>query len=258
MDVGYRPVNGKTFTYIRVAATSVSHVLRTPGVDTRKAKIFYVKCKKQSKKDLRCSLCNSAQDCGCWVYVPPPRYQRRPWEGKASWTWTTTTTKKHQRDRDRESVWALKEPLALITGCRLLGCGAWTEPHETSSHPALVDNLRVTWEIQHQGLWLPRQHAQRRERVKGQVDILYSWVFRTTITSGCFTLFASNVNFCYSTERPKLPRYGRTSCTSQATTGWIRYRARLHTTLLFNTLPDLYPPPNTLHFLPLLEQRQLD
>lgn len=49
-------------------------------------------------------------------------------------------------DRDRES---LEEPLALITGRWLFGCGAWEEPHESSSHPALVDNLRVTWEIQH-------------------------------------------------------------------------------------------------------------
>lgn len=51
--------------------------------------------------------------------------------------------------REREGEKALEEPLALISGGWLFGCGAWKEPHESSSHPALVDNLRVTWEIQH-------------------------------------------------------------------------------------------------------------
>lgn len=41
-------------------------------------------------------------------------------------------------------------PLALITGRRLFGVGPRKEPHESSSHPAFVDNLRVTWETQHQ------------------------------------------------------------------------------------------------------------
>lgn len=61
--------------------------------------------------------------------------------------WTTTTTRKDIRHREKE--FKLVEPLALITGRWLFGCGAWKQPHEPSSHPALVGNLRVTWEIKH-------------------------------------------------------------------------------------------------------------
>lgn len=66
-------------------------------------------------------------------------HKEKPQRGKAS-----ETTNKSQTERETESLGRL----ALITGGRLFGCGAWKEPHESSSHPALVDNLRVTWEIQ--------------------------------------------------------------------------------------------------------------
>lgn len=46
-------------------------------------------------------------------------------------------TKSSETDRKRE-------PLALSTGGGFFACGAWKEPQETSSHPPLVDNLRVT------------------------------------------------------------------------------------------------------------------
>lgn len=49
------------------------------------------------------------------------------------------------------------QTLALVTGRRLPAQRAREEPHEPRSHATLVDNLTVTWEIQHQVSGLPGQ-----------------------------------------------------------------------------------------------------
>lgn len=75
-----------------------------------------------------------------------------------------------QRNDDIKPTDRKREPLALTTGGGLFALGAWKEPQESRSHPALVDNLRVTWEIQQWVLWLPRQQPPRIQRGEGPLE----------------------------------------------------------------------------------------
>lgn len=65
-----------------------------------------------------------------------------------------------------------RQRLALVTGRRPPARRAREEPHEPRSHAGLVDNLMVTWEIQHQVSRLPGQLAAQHTTEEALAQVL--------------------------------------------------------------------------------------